>query len=298
MAPRVAILSERENFAVQELKAALSRHGITPVVLPASGLAAGIGAGAAVSAAGVPLDAFDLVLIRQVPGGTLEQVVFRMDALHRLARLGVRVVNPPLAIERMVDKYTTSTLLAENSIPTPRTAATQTYEQAMEAFQLFGEDVVAKPLFGSEGRGIVRLSDPDTAYRVFRAWEQIGAVYYLQEFVDHGVTDIRAFVVGDRVVAAMERVGDSWKTNVSNGARAVARAVPPDWERLAVRAARAVGAIYAGVDMLPARDGSVLIHEVNAMPGWSGLQQTTDLRIGEAVVDHCLNLVCSRAGIY
>ncbi|HYG56968.1 MAG TPA: RimK family alpha-L-glutamate ligase, partial [Symbiobacteriaceae bacterium] len=239
--PSVAILAERENFPVQELRHALERRGIRHTLLPASRLGARVGAAGAVTCAGVVLDDYDIVLVRQVPGGSLEQVIFRMDALHRLARLGVRVINPPLAIERMVDKYVTSTLLAEAGIPTPETVVVQSYEEAMGALERFGE-VVAKPIFGAEGRGIVRIADPDTGYRVFRAWEQIGAVYYLQRFIEHGSRDIRAFVIGHRVVAAMERVGAGWKTNVSAGAAPVAMHLPPDWAALAIHAVRAVGA--------------------------------------------------------
>jgi RimK family alpha-L-glutamate ligase len=289
--PKVAILTERENFAVAELRRALEQRGIVPAVLPASRLGAQVGSpGSGVACAGVTLDDFDLVLVRQVPGGSLEQVIFRMDALHRLSRRGVRVMNPPLAIERMVDKYATSTLLHEAGIPTPATVVVQTYPEAIAALEQFG-DLVAKPIFGAEGRGIVRIADPDTGYRVFRAWEQIGAVYYLQQYIDHGHRDLRAFVIGDWVVAAMERVGTTWKTNVAMGAAPRAVRLPAAWAELAVRAVHAVGADYAGVDLLPAADGAVYVHEVNSMPAWTGLQQTTALQIGEAVVDYGLSLV-------
>ncbi len=122
----------------------------------------------------------------------------------------------------------------------------------MLAFEELGGDVVVKPIFGSEGRGMVRVSDPDIAYRVFRALEMGRYVYYLQEFVPHGQRDIRAFVIGGRVEAAMERPGNGWKTNVSQGARARPLEIDDRSGRdMALRAAQAVGTDYAGVDILP-----------------------------------------------
>jgi RimK family alpha-L-glutamate ligase len=292
----VAILADKENFALTELVKGFRRLGADTMVLPASRLSAGVDAGPAVAAAGVALTTFDLVLVRQVPAGSLEQVIFRMDALHRLARAGVPVINAPAAIERMVDKYVTSTLLAEAGIATPATRVCQSFDEAMAAFAQWG-DAVAKPIFGSEGHGIVRLTDPDTAYRIFRAWEQIGAVYYLQQFIEHSNRDLRAFVVGDQVVAAMERESTGWKTNVAAGARPVAVTLSGELAVLAVSAAQAVGADYAGVDLLPAADGTVFVHEVNSMPGWSGLQQTTDLCIGDAVAEFALRRAGVRAGV-
>ena len=93
------------------------------------------------------------------------------------------------------------------------------FDEAMAAFEELGGDVVVKPLFGSEGRGIVRVSDADTAYRVFRALELGRYIYCLQEFVPHGREDIRAFVVGERVIGAMLRRGPGWKTNAAQGAK-------------------------------------------------------------------------------
>jgi RimK family alpha-L-glutamate ligase len=284
---RAAILTTSENWHVRELTRALAERQFAVVALPVTELTARIGGCPAIACGGVALEECDLVMIRTLPGGTAEQIVYRMDVLQVLERRGVRVVNSPRAIERSVDKYLTSALLAEAGVPTPPTVVAQGFQTAMDSFRAMG-DVVAKPLFGSEGRGMVRLTDPDTAYRVFRAWEVIGAVYYLQAFIPHGSRDIRAFVVGDRVVAAMERTGSGWKTNMSQGASGGAVALAPGWAALAVRAARAVGADYAGVDLLPAEDGSVFVPEVNGIPGWAGLQRVADVDIAAMIVDQVL----------
>ncbi|BDG60461.1 ATP-grasp domain-containing protein [Caldinitratiruptor microaerophilus] len=287
---RLAVLGRRASWHVAQIALACGRRGVECDVLPVQAIAAAVGDGgrsSGVRAGGTPLDAYDAVLVRALPAGSLEQVVFRMDALHRLARHGVRVVNHPAALERTVDKFYTSALLEEAGIPTPATRVVQGFAEAMEAFLAMG-DVVLKPLFGSEGRGMVRLADPDTAYRVLRAWEGIGAVFYMQEFVPHGGRDVRALVVGGEVVAAIERRAEGWKTNVAAGGRAVPFALPAGWADLAVRAAAAVGAEHAGVDLLPAPGGRVLVHEVNGIPGWRGLQQATGVDVADVLVGHVL----------
>ncbi len=165
------------------------------------------------------LDDCHALLVRTIPGGSLEQIIFRMDALHCLEKRGVYLFNPPKVVERTVDKYYTTSLLATAGLPTPPTVVTENYSEAMAAFVELGEDVVVKPLFGSLGRGMVRVTDPDIAHRVFRALDLGRYVYYLQQFVPHDNQDLRVFVLGGRVVGAMLRRGDSWKTNIALGAR-------------------------------------------------------------------------------
>jgi RimK family alpha-L-glutamate ligase len=173
----------------------------------------------------------------------------------------------------------------------------------MDAFRSMG-DVIVKPLFGSMGLGMVRLSDEDSAWRVFRALEAIRGVYYLQRAVrqgtgggagagEEGGRDVRAFVIGDRVIGAIERSAPGWRTNVARGGRARAFEMPSEWCAMALRAARAVGAEYAGVDLLPADDGTVYVLEVNGIPGWRGLQQATSIDVAAAIVDHLLGALAA-----
>jgi RimK family alpha-L-glutamate ligase len=236
------------------------------------------------------LEECDAVVVRALPGGSLEQVIYRVDALHRLAALGVPVVNSAAAIERAVDKYYTLALLEEAGLPVPRTVVAERYDDAMAAFGELGGDVVLKPLFGSEGRGMVRLTDADLAHRAFRALELGRYVYYVQEFLPHGDGDLRAFVLGDRVLAAMQRTAPGWKSNVAAGARATAIPVTAMIEELAVCAARALGAACAGVDLLPAEDGRLYVVEVNSIPGWQALQSTTTVDIADEVAAYVLSL--------
>jgi RimK family alpha-L-glutamate ligase len=153
--------------------------------------------------------------------------------------------------------------------------------------------VVVKPIFGSMGQGMVRVNDPDVAFRVVRALEQTRAVFYVQRAVDHNGRDVRVFVVGGRVLGAIQRHASNgdWRTNVSRGGSVRPFELPPAWEQLALRAAAAIDADYAGVDLLPSRDGTVFVLEVNGIPGWRGLQQATGLDVAGVIVDHLVGRV-------
>ncbi|MBP6668568.1 MAG: RimK family alpha-L-glutamate ligase [Gemmatimonadales bacterium] len=283
----VVILASSTGWHTDELVRAVSARGLVPLLLPWEGNVGRMGHAAGVRNGAHTLADARAVLPRIIPSGTLEQLIYRVDTLHRLEEDGVRVMNTARAIERTVDKAWTSAILDRAGLPTPETVACERAEDAFAAFHAMG-DVVVKPLFGSMGLGMSRVSDEDMAWRVFRVIETIRGVYYLQRFVPHGGRDLRAFVVGDRVLGAIERRADGWRTNVSRGGRATATTLPAAWADLAVRAARAVGAEYAGVDLLPADDGTVYVLEVNGIPGWEGLQGATGIDVAGAVVEQLL----------
>jgi ribosomal protein S6--L-glutamate ligase len=271
---RIAILSAGDGWHVRDLQraATLLDHEATPVDFRR--VQASIGREVN------DLAAFDAVLVRTMPPGSLEQVVFRMDVLHRLQGQGVRVVNPPAAVEGCVDKYVASARLEAAGLLVPPTIVCQHADAALEAFTALGSDVIVKPLFGSEGRGMVRLTDPDIAWRTFRTLERLQCVLYVQEFIAHPGWDLRAFVIGGKLIAAMRRrAGDDWRTNVAQGGKAENVRLTSLEEELALRAASAVGAPVAGVDLLPGEDGRLFVLEVNAVPGWRALAPATGVDI-------------------
>jgi RimK family alpha-L-glutamate ligase len=284
---RVVILSARTGWHTDELIRALTARGHLAAVLPYEGLIARVGVEAGLTSEQISILDADAVLARIIPGGSLEQLIYRVDALHWLENRGLRVVNSPRAIERSVDKFYTTTLLHDAGLLVPETVVCERVEDAMAAVRSMG-DVVIKPIFGSLGHGMVRVSDPDVALRVVRALDQIRSVFYIQRAIDHSGRDLRVFVVGGRVLGAIERRAPAgeWRTNVAIGGSATAVDISPEVERVALRAAAAVGADYAGVDVLPARDGALYVLEVNGIPGWEGLQQATGLDVAAAIVEH------------
>ena len=230
------------------------------------------------------LAACDGVIVRTMPPGSLEQVVFRMDVLHRLESRGVPVLNPARALEVCVDKYLATARLEAAGLPVPPTAVCQDADSALEAFTALGGDVVVKPLFGSEGRGMVRISDPELAWRTFRTLERTQYVLYLQRFIRHPGWDLRVLVLGGRALAAMRRFANGgWRTNIAQGGRGEVVRLSAEEERLALRAAQAVGTPVAGVDLLPGPGGWYIL-EVNAVPGWRALAPVTGVDVAAEMV--------------
>lgn len=274
---RVAILSGGTGWHVQDLLRAAGAQGLAAEPVDFRRLTADSLAG------------YDAALVRTIPAGSLEQIVFRMDVLHAFAATGRPVLNPPRAVETCVDKHLTDVRLRAAGLPVPDTVVCQTADDALAGFVAFGEDVVVKPLFGAEGRGMVRVTDRELAWRTFRAIEQTGGVLYLQQFVRHPGWDVRAFVIGGRVVAAMRRSarGD-WRTNVAQGGAVEPFEIGAAERRLAVQAADAVGALVAGVDLLPGPSGEWYVIEVNAVPGWRALSDACRLDVAAAVVRYLM----------
>ncbi|WP_018229563.1 ATP-grasp domain-containing protein [Methyloversatilis universalis] len=242
------------------------------------------------------------VFVRGVAGGSLQQVVLRMDFLHYLGELGIPVYNHARAIEKSVDKAMTSVLLHHAGIPTPPTWVTEQEAEAravlMREFAA-GHDVLVKPLFGSQGEGIVRLKAGDA----LPAAETLGNVWYMQRYSARSRdsvgewSDWRVMVIAGRPVAAMLRRGKSWLNNVAQGGVCEAIPVSPDdaLMQLAVDATRACGMDYAGIDILRDDHGQLTVLEVNSIPAWKGLQGVTSLNIAQALADDLITRI-PRAG--
>ena len=284
---RVAVIGEPSGWHVGRLLAALRARGHAASCVRWRDLGAEIDCGGAATESAAPeaLAAAEAVIVRGMPGGGLEEVIFRMDLLGRLASQGTPVVNSPRSLEMAIDKYLSLSRLAAAGLPVPRTIVAQQPQAIRAAWKALGEDAVVKPLFGSCGRGIDRLqSVADLEPYASAAAEAAGKVVYLQEFVPHDGWDARLLLVGDEAFAMRRVAADNWRTNLALGARAEAFCPPPDWIDLARRAAATLDTTIAGVDLLPARDGRLLVLEVNAVPGWKGLESVTQSDIAGRVV--------------
>lgn len=294
--PCVALVIDRVDWHARELSKALAARRVrcVPMRLSACGFATG-------SASGLSLDGFgerlpDAVVVRTMSGGSFEAVTLRLGILHALRELGVLVWNDARAIERCVDKSTTSFLLARAGIPTPPTWTVESPEAARDIVSREARDgpLVLKPLFGSQGRGLRLIRTPDDV----PAPGEVAGVYYLQRFVAgerEGVfSDFRVLVSQGRVVAAMARHGVSWITNVKRGGRPMAAVIDRAITDLAVRATAAVGADFAGVDLICGADGRPAVLEVNSMPAWAGLQKVTTTRIAAVLAADLMAALAAR----
>jgi len=280
----LAVLASGNSWYLNDLRrAAADRHRIDQVAF--DGLRSDLNSDVTrVHYQQSDLAEYSAVLVRTMPPGSLEQVVFRMDALAQLEATGTPVINSARAIESAVDKYLALAKLRAVGLPIPATVVCQSMDDAMDGFLALGGDVVVKPLFGGEGRGICRISDPDVAFRTFKALQQIDAVLYLQQYIDHEGCDLRLFVLGDEVWGIRRRNPSDWRTNISRGATAEPLDVTAELVDLARRAAHAVGAEIAGVDVLDGRDGRRWVLEVNAVPGWKALADTLDIDVAARVL--------------
>jgi len=296
--PSIVLFGDGRDWHGKSLLRAFKRRGIQPVVAPLAvcGFSTETATGLAIPGLGDhrPEGAF----VRFIPGGSFEQVTLYLGLLHALRELGVTVWNDARAIERCVDKSTTTFFLQKAGLPTPRSFAgvdRSAAEEIVARLAADGHRLVEKPLFGAQGNGLRLIAAPAD----LSPPEDVNGVYYLQEFVpapDDRYQDWRLFVCAGRVVAAMIRHGESWITNIKQGARAKAAIASQDLSDLAVRAAAAVGADYAGVDVIQAPDGRFLVLEVNSMPAWNGLQRVTSLRLSDHVVDAFLEAALPPAG--
>ncbi len=274
----------REDWNVRALKEEAEKRNIDCQTFPLTELVGRLGAEPKASCRDHDLEKFDAILVRWAPKGSAEQIVFRMDLLHRLENLGMKVTNPAKSIEICADKFYACSILEDEGIPVPRTVVAESMKDARKAFEEMG-DVIIKPLFGSLGTGMLRVDDEDLAYRVFSAVEFGNSIHYVQEFIPHGERDLRAFVLNGKVIASMERIGENWKTNIAKGGEARAHKLRPELKEVAVKAAEAVGCEYAGVDIIES-EGEYYVVEVNAIPGWKALQAETGTEVAGKLYDY------------
>lgn len=234
------------------------------------------------------IEDLNALIIRPIGRGSVHELVFRMDMLSKMEKQGLIVINPSKAIEHCADKYAILSIMENSDIPIPRTIATESVTDALKAFDELGRDVIIKPIFGSRGIGTTRIVDSEIASTTFKAIVFHHGVIYLQEFIPHGTSDIRAFIVGDRVIASMRRVSQTWKNNYSQGAKPAQLKLPSNLEKLAIKAAKAVGCKVAGVDILEGPKGPMIV-DVNSQPGWKGLQMVTHDNIANEIVNFVLS---------
>lgn len=234
------------------------------------------------------------VFVRGVSGGTMHQVITRLNVLHMLSMLNVKIYNDVKAIERTVDKAMTSFLLQNKNIPTPATWVSESraqVEKLRAIAQQNNQTLVLKPLFGSQGLGVRKLL-ADASLPV-PMQQFVDGVYYFQEFIETGDAphDFRVFVIHGKVVAAMKRIGSSWVNNVAAGGRceSVDLDLNSAMSMLALQAAEALDIDYCGVDIIQSKSGEYYVLEVNSVPAWKGLQSVSHVDVAQLLVDDFLS---------
>ncbi|MDB5598081.1 MAG: Alpha-L-glutamate ligase, RimK family [Xanthobacteraceae bacterium] len=292
---RIALVVDRVDWHARKLIEAFAKHRVraVPVNLSSCGIATSTPFGLTIAGFGDALP--DAVMVRSMAGGSFQAVTLRLGILHALRELGVPVWNDARAIERCVDKSMTSFVLARAGIATPETWAVEALDvaKAIVRRETPAGSLVFKPLFGSQGRGLRLIHGEND----LPAPAEAAGVYYLQRYVGierDGYRDFRLLVSQGRVVAAMVRHADQWITNVKQGGRPVFAVPDAEMKDLALRATAAIGANFAGVDIIHDAQGRATVIEVNSMPAWSGLQKVTPASIAAVLVRDLVEVL--RAG--
>ncbi|MEJ5226137.1 MAG: lysine biosynthesis protein LysX [Anaerolineales bacterium] len=239
-----------------------------------------------------PWRAFDAVLERSI------SYISGLYALRMLNAFGVPTVNTAAVAEVCGDKLTTSAMLARAGLPQPRNAAAFSPEAALEAIETFGYPVVLKPVVGSWGRLLAKINDRDAAEAVLEHKATLGSVqhsvFYIQEYIAKPGRDIRAIVIGDRVLTAMYRKSAHWITNTARGGEGELCPITPEIEDLCLRAAAAVGGGVLAVDLIEHPERGYLINEINHTMEFHTMQPVSGIDIADEIVSYTMKIAEGR----
>lgn len=295
---KILIVSDKPDGQVKQLRRSFKELGSETIFCPLADIAfdTRYPSGISVPTLGGALPAG--VIVRSISAGTFEAVTRRLGILHALTHLGVPVWNSAKAIERCVDKSTTTFFLANAGVPTPETFAVEGPDNAKAVVEreVPRGPLVLKPLFGSQGRGIRLIRSTED----LPASDEVDNVYYLQRLVVRNgppYRDYRIFVSNGDILGMMGRCADGWITNIARGAKAepVIGPLRQKLAELALAATSAVGTDFAGVDIAQGCEGNLLVLEVNSMPAWTGLQSVVPVRIADCIAGAMVELLSPEA---
>jgi ribosomal protein S6--L-glutamate ligase len=233
----------------------------------------------------------DVCFFRSFGAGSYEQIMKRFSLMRHLEEAGTFVVNPIEALLRVRDKYSTIITLAKAKLPVPETYITESAHWAYRKTKSL-KQVIYKPISGSLGFGVMKFEDSDMAFNAYKTLEALGLPLYLQEYLENPKRDIRAFVIGGKVVASIYRVASkgNWKANIALGNKPKPLKLSKELEEMTLKASKTLGLVYAGVDILETKNGPVLL-EVNGSPSWQGLKSASGVDIAEVLVKHVIGSV-------
>ncbi len=233
---------------------------------------------------GEKLTGFDAVIPRIAASHTF----YGLAVLRQFEMMGVYPLNESVAIGRSRDKLRSMQILSRDGVGMPVTAFANDSGSADDIINMVGgAPVVVKLLEGTQGIGVVLGETQRSAKSVVEAFRGVKVNILVQQFITEAEgKDIRAFVVGRKLVAAMERSGPEgeFRSNLHRGGTAVKIELSPAEKATALKAAKAMGLNVAGVDMLRSKGGPVVI-EVNSSPGLEGIEQSTGKNIARAIIE-------------
>jgi tetrahydromethanopterin:alpha-L-glutamate ligase len=281
-------VTDTQDWTARALHRAVIKAGCRPFMFRLHDVITQLPGSIGISAQNIELEALDALIVRDVGGGGSEDMSYRFDVLCNLEDLGVLVVNQPQAIQTAANKHRSSYLFRKHGLPTPDTVLTSDIDQAFDAVRKWGRAVV-KPIFGFKGLDIHCVVDDVPSRQLLIQILDKRGVLYLQQFIPNPGRDIRAFVVDGRVAGAIYRrapVG-SWINNLSKGGSPERCPQSFQMETLACEAAKVIGAVYAGVDLIEGREGLSIL-EVNGTPSGRGIFEACGIDVAQKVVQYVL----------
>ncbi|HEY2406720.1 MAG TPA: RimK family alpha-L-glutamate ligase [Polyangiaceae bacterium] len=284
---RIAILSSSiGSYSTRRLREACTRRAHEAMVLSTLrfSLLVGVGQGG-LFFRDQPLRKYDAVIPRI--GASLS--TFGTAVLRQFECSGVFALNGSEAVSRARDKLWAMQLLSRAGVAVPPTAFTRDREGVAESIaRVGGAPLILKLLTGTQGLGVVLAETMQAATAVVDMLHSVQEHVLIQRFVrESGGRDVRAFVVGERVVAAIERraADGEFRANLHRGARASRVVLDPEFERAAVRASQALGLQVSGVDLVQGPEGPLVI-DVNASPGLEGVETVTGIDVAGAIIEY------------
>jgi tetrahydromethanopterin:alpha-L-glutamate ligase len=220
---------------------------------------------------------------------------FQFEILEQLSKSGTVIVNSPTAIQYAESKFLTSYILKENGFPIPESLVIQKPDEVPPFLKKF-RDIIAKPIYGFQGHGVIRVkeTEPDAVERVQMLIDEFRCIC-LQRYIVNPGRDIRAFVVGDRVVASIYRFArpGEWKTTIRTGGLPEPCSLTPEQYEIAVSASRCLSLDYTGVDIIEEFDRNYVL-EVNGAPAWGGILEATGRNVADDIIAHVIDKLESR----
>lgn len=299
---RIAIIVTHIRPEEKLLISAFQAQGVEPEIILDRDLDFDVLAGGEQAAPnGVAWNEYDVVL---------ERCVSTSRGLYAMAILnswGIPTINSYETASICADKLRTSIALAQHGVPQPATRVAFTPESAMEAIEEVGYPAVLKPVTGSWGRLLARVTDANSAEAIIEHRQTLGDynhhTYYVQEYINKPGRDIRAFVVGGRTICAIYRASAHWITNTARGGQASNCPVTPELDDLCARAAAAVGGGVLAIDVFETPDGGLLVNEINHTMEFRNSSAPTGVDIAAEVAQYALALASQasaqvRAGVH
>ncbi len=322
------IITDPEDWTARALTDAARKKGFSPFVLDlraaevsmssATGELATKKSATVFKVGDLKLCDLDAIIVRDAGAGTFEGVSLRFDILRELEAEGIPVINSPEAIRNAANKYHASYLLAKAGLSVPETVAVQNVESAVKVISIFG-DAVIKPVFGYKGKDIARIKNEEVQFSdrkvesssleavLNRLLEERGMLY-IQKFIENPGRDIRAFVVGSKVIGAIYRKAapGSWVNNLSQGGNADRCVLTEEQKEIAEKATLAVGTTFAGVDIIEGltdnstkeikmnssqTEGRPQILEVNGTPSGKGIFDAWGINPAEYIINYMENIL-------